>query len=702
MTNTAPRRSLRTSLPMVGATGTGSHKTCTYKCGDDCFRDVPNASSNETFEEVVARAVSRRGFLKAGMASVVVLGAGGTFGSLRDASAQPLPPVLEPPSDPLRAAGAKTLGFTPIEPTTADAVVVPDGYDSRVLIRWGDPLFPNTPQFRFDRQTAAKQAEQFGYNCDYVAFMPLPWSSRFTNSSRGLLWVNHEYTNPELMFTGYDPDNPSRAQVDIELAAHGAAIVEIRRPRGERWFSYRRRSSYNRRLTAQSPMLLTGPAAGDPLLQTGDDPTGTQVLGTLNNCAGGVTPWGTVLTAEENFNQYFGKLEDVSDARVSAWHARYGLAEGESGRKWERYYPRFDLGVEPHEPFRHGWIVEVDPYDPEYVPRKRTALGRFKHEGATTSLAADSRVTCYLGDDERFDYVYKFVTAGRFVEGDTAGNADLLDEGTLYVARFDVDPVGNRVGTWIPMIHGEGALTADNGFASQAEVLVNTRGAADLLGATKMDRPEDIERNSVNGGVYINLTNNSSRGGVDDGGTADPNDDRFFPQEDAANPRAPNRYGHVIELFEEGNDAAATRFTWGIFLLCGTPDDPTTYFAGFDKSQVSPISSPDNIAFDQQGNLLLATDGQPGSIGVNDAFHFVPISGPERGHVQQFLSVPVGAEACGPEFTPDDQTLFCAVQHPGDDGSLEQPVSTWPDGAEPRPSVVSVFKTAPGDPRIGA
>jgi hypothetical protein len=290
-----------------------------------------------------------------------------------------------------------------------------------------------------------------------------------------------------------------------------------------------------------------------------------------------------------------------------------------------------------------------------------------------------------MGDDERFDYVYKFVTSRPYDRHNRRRNANLLDDGTLYVATFDVDADGNGVGAWIPLVAGQGPLTADNGFASQAEVCIGARLAADLVGATKMDRPEDIEHNKVNGGVYILLTNNSNRG-VSDNPPADP-----------ANPRPANAWGHVIELFEDGKDAAATTFTWDLFLVCGNPDDPSTYFAGFPKDQVSPIACPDNVAFDNQGNVIIATDGQPGSIGVNDAFHFVPVSGDERGHVQQFLSVPVDAEACGPELTPDNQTLFCAVQHPGEDGSFDSPTSTWPDGdTPPRPSLVNIAKQRRG------
>jgi secreted PhoX family phosphatase len=648
------------SLPLVGSWHSGQFDTCRWRCGSACFHAPPNRSQNETFAAVAERAITRRGLLKGGLAASVVVG----LGRLRvpdSALAQ------EPP------AGSSSLGFTPIQPSTADAVILPEGYAHNVFLRWGDPILPGFGGLNanFSNLSAAGQAGQFGYNNDFVAFFTAERGGQ--DSDEGLLWVNHEYTNPELMFYGYDPENPTREQVDTELAAHGASVVEIYREGDSGAMYYRRGGALNRRITATTPMRLTGPAAGSDLLRTSADPTGTQVLGTLNNCAGGVTPWGTVLTAEENFDQYFANVDLVTDPRARAIHDRYGLAEGPSDRKWERFHARFDLGQEPNEPFRFGWVVEVDPHDPEFVPRKRTALGRMKHEGAETRLAADNRVVAYLGDDERFDYLYKFVTADIYREGDLAHNLGLLDSGTLYVARFDDD----NTGQWLPLVHGQGPLTSANGFASQAEVLVNTRGAADLLGATKMDRPEDVTPHPVTGTVYVALTNNTKR-----------------EEANAANPRVPNATGHVIELTEANADAAATNFTWGIFLLCGNPEDPSTFFAGYPKDQVSPVSAPDNLLIDRAGNLWIATDGQPSSLMVNDAFHVVPLSGPERGHVQQFLSVPVGAEACGPELTPDQRTLFCAVQHPGDGGTIEQPLSSFPDAGRPtRPAMLSIFRT---------
>jgi secreted PhoX family phosphatase len=733
---------LRRALPVVGARGTGSHDTCTYQCGNACAQEAPNRSDNPTFGDVVAQALSRRGFLKAGLSASVVVGTSGVLGAVPAAAATGERGLLG------RAGNADLLTFTPIEPTTIDDVVVPETYGYHVLLRWGDPILPGAAAFDFENQTPQAQAEQFGYNCDYVAYFPFsagvyaeepnPGALR-RHSLRGLLVVNHEYTNPELMFRDYrplvdpaDPEGPrqppTREQVDIEMNAHGLSVVEIRRNLRTRHFGYVQ-NRWNRRITAFTPMELTGPAAGDDLLKTTEDPTGTTVLGTLNNCAGGVTPWGTVLTGEENFDQYFSLFDaSVLPPEVEEAHLRYGLSTVDaadtdqenayqSQRAWELYHRRFSVRDEPNEPFRFGWIVEIDPFDFNFVPRKRTALGRMKHEGAECSLTADGRVVAYLGDDERFDYLYKFVSDGHFVEGDKQHNLGLLDAGTLYVARFtgdsppaEIDGSGTLPadgefdggGEWIKLVAGDQSFVP--GFTA-AQVLINTRLAADAVGATKMDRPEDVQRNPTTGRVYVNLTNNTRRTPeqVDE---ANPRS-LFAPDDAGVLENVGNPFGHTIELEEAGGDAAAASFAWRIFLQCGDPADPSTYFAGFPRDQVSPIATPDNMTFDQAGNLWLGTDGQGSSIGLNDAFHAVPTEGPERGHVKQFLSTPVGAEACGPCFTPDQLTLFCAVQHPGEDGTIdgEGQVSDWPDrgGRPPRPSVVDIARHIRlGDRRIGA
>ncbi len=618
-----------------------------------------NEGTGDTFEQIMERRLSRRDVLKsAAIASSVAI-----IGSAAMAAEQAQAQRIATPKFATVAAAA----------ITDDEVRVPEGYYARTLIRWGEPLTAEAPVHNLWEQTPAAQAQQFGYNCDFVGFLPLPFGSSASN--RGLLAVNHEYTNEELMFAGYDPKNPTRNQVDVSIAAHGLSVVEIVRAPDGTW-SYARGSQYNRRLTGETPMTITGPAAGHPWLMTSEDPTGTTVRGTLNNCAGGKTPWGTVLTAEENFHQYFGNLDgfDKADPRYAA-HRRYGMPAAASERLWETFHARFDVAKEPNEGFRHGWMVEVDPFEPGAAPVKRTALGRFRHEAATIGVAPNGKVVAYMGDDSVFEYVYKFITKGTYNARDRKANIGLLDEGTLYVGKFNADGSGE----WLPLVFGQGPLTSANGFSSQADVVINARKAGDLLGATKMDRPEDVEPNPVTKKIYVALTNNSQRGGEGRAPT------------DTANPRASNTTGHIIEITEQNSDYAALKFRWEMFILAGLPSDASTYFAGYDKSKVSPIGAPDNVAFDSAGNLWIASDGAPRAIKYNDGLFAVPVQGSERGNVQQFFSAVVGAEVCGPEFTPDERTLFLAIQHPGEGGTFEQPVSTWPDRAGgPRPSVITI------------
>jgi secreted PhoX family phosphatase len=606
-----------------------------------------------TFADVVQSRLHRRGFLKA---SVVVTAATAI-------GAAPFTRLWAQETTP------HSLTFTSIPGDMTDAITVAEGYRSQVLIAWGDPLFEDVPDFVVDQLTAASQERRFGFNADFVMYLALG------NPNKGLLWVNHEYSDGKMMFVGYDAKNPSREQVDIELAAHGGSVVQIAKDLDGTWL-IDRSSPYNRRITATTQIRITGPAAGDTLLQTSADRTGTSVIGMLNNCGGGRTPWGTILTAEENFNQYFANAAQAPDDGRRAAHQRYGVTAAASERLWEKYHPRFDVAQEPNEPFRYGWIVEIDPFDPNWVPAKRTALGRFKHEAAAGTTSSNGNYVVYMGDDERFDYVYKFVTSRPVDLDNRAANLSLLDDGTLFVARFD----DNGSGAWLPMVFGQGPLTAANGFSSQADVLTRARFAGDALGATKMDRPEDVEVNPVSGKVYVTLTNNTNRGTEGNPGT------------DSANPRPRNAWGHMLELTEADGNHASDHFTWEIFMLAGDPADASTYFAGFPKDQVSPIASMDNIAFDDSGNLWIATDGQPSAIKVNDGVFGVPTAGPERGHVKQILSAVVGSVVASLAVDSPSQSMFVSIQHPGEGGTLTEPTSHWPNGSIALPAVVVVTR----------
>ncbi|WP_330265663.1 PhoX family protein [Streptomyces griseorubiginosus] len=671
---------MRVELPLINTVHGRSALTCRFRCGDACFHPVPNTSANPYVGDVIATALSRRSMMRAA-AVVTVAAAAGTVVAAPDAEAAS---ARKKP----QGKDARGLRFAPVAPNTADAVTVPAGYAQNVVVRWGEPILRGAPAFDPEKQSAAAQAGQFGYNNDFLALLPLPGER-----GRQVLVANHEYTDEVLMFRGYDAANPTREQVEIAWAAHGLGVVVVEENKRNGALTLVPRHHLNRRVTATTEFRLTGPAAGSDLLKTSADPTGRKVLGTLNNCSGGTTPWGTTLHGEENFNQYFAGASRTTDKR-------YGIGSGASERKWERFDKRFDVAQEPNEPHRFGYVVELDPYDPSSTPRKHTALGRFKHEGATVRLTHDGRPVVYSGDDERFDYFYKFVGSKRMKHGTSravrAHNLSLLDEGTLYVARLtgdspaiEVDGTGklpadgefDGSGEWIPLATAtaKGAVSHVEGMSAD-EVFVFTRLAGDKVGATKMDRPEDIEPNPRTGKVYVALTNNTNRGV----GANAPADE--------ANPRNANKHGHVLELTERWNRADSTRFAWTLFLVAGDPEDPATYFAGFPKDDVSPISCPDNVAFDPHGNLWISTDGN--QLGSHDGLFGVATQGERRGELKQFLTVPTGAETCGPLV--QDRRVLVAVQHPGEisGATVENPASTWPDGPGRivRPAVVAVWR----------
>jgi uncharacterized protein len=679
-----------------------------------------NPSSNPPLLELAKSRMSRRAALKAFVTTAAV-GAMGNGLTSKFA---------------LAAAGSdpSTLSFMPLAQVITETHHVAPGYSADVLIRWGDKVLPGAPEWDPHAQDAEAQARQFGYNCDYLAYFPLPRGS--DTSDHGLLHANHEYTSPELMFPGWtkleaadvareaasaaareaalaagkdEAFAEAQAQIAaeeadlqaailsasgaaqtpeqsrIEMMAHNGSVIEIRKENG-RW-TVVPDSQYARRITLDTEMRISGPAAGQDRMKTSYDPSGTKVLGTINNCAGGKTPWGTVLMAEENFHGYFGGELPENHSETTN-HERYGVPEGRY--PWWRSEARFDIGKEPNEPNRYGWMVEYDPYDPTSLPTKRTALGRMKHEGATSFVNKDGRVVLYTGDDERFEYLYRFVTDGRFDPSDPEAARDLLDNGTLSVAKFDEDKV-----TWLPLVYGQGPLTEENDFHSQADVLIEARRAADLLGATPMDRPEDVEPNPINGRVYVMLTNNTRR---------------KAEQVDAVNPRAENAHGQVVELIPPGGgskdaDHTATQFDWGFLLIGGNPKEQGSG-AKYHPETQAWLSSPDNCAFDNQGRIWISTDqgGAQADNNIPDGMFACDLAGDGRAYMKFFFACPVGAEMCGPEFTPDGRTLFVAVQHPAekDDfvSTFENPATHWPDfadGVPPRPSIVAITKDDGGE-----
>jgi secreted PhoX family phosphatase len=492
--------------------------------------------------------------------------------------------------------------------------------------------------------------------------------------------LNHEYTDEGLLHSD------GIATVTLEKVrksqhAMGVSVIEVARNAGG--WEVVRPSPFARRIHGATPMRIAGPAAGHAAMKTAFDPTGTQVLGTFQNCAMGVTPWGTYLTCEENFHGHFGGPKEAA-AGASADQKRYGTVPGGAWVPWWQFDARFDLTQHPNEAHRFGWVVEIDPMDPSSTPIKRTALGRKRQESATCTLTRDGRVAVYMGDDTRFEYIYKFVSRDRVQPGGYAANRDLLDHGTLYAARFATGPQGERAGQgeWLELSPGKNGLDAAHGFATQGDISIRTRQAADTVGATKMDRPEWIAVHPRTGEVFVTLTNNSQRG------------EPGRPAPDAANPRANNTAGHIIRWREAGGDAGATRFDWEFFALAG---DPTVPGSGtrYPSAQADVFGSPDGLHFDSGGLLWIQTDmsgqlmhkGALAQLGNNQML----CADVATGRIKRFMTGPRGCEITGCVLTPDRRTLFVNIQHPGeasDDGGANR--QGWPDGGLPRSATVVV------------
>ncbi|MFN0183368.1 MAG: PhoX family protein [Aquabacterium sp.] len=660
-----------------------------------------NPSDNPSIRDVMAQFQGRRNFMKGTLGSAVLAGLGGFATTASAYSGSPSP-------------GGGGITFTGIPANLAatyvDAITVPAGYSAKVLVSWGDAIGKPGPDAltHWDASQPMGEARQlttWGAHNDGMHLFPFPASGAAgVSSDRGLLVANNEYVDPGLFHntTSYGTDPISIDMVKAQLAGHGVGIVEIRKSAGE--FKVVRPSPFARRITGATPCRVTGPAAGHPLLRTAADPTGTVVLGTLNNCAHGFTPWGTYLTCEENFNGYFGATAaELAAQPLTALERRYGMAQGGFGYRWHEADPRFNFRTNPNEPNRFGWVVEIDPWNPGSTPVKRTALGRFKHEGATPVVGADNTVAVYLGDDERNDYLYKFVCEKKYNPANRGANRDLLDSGVLYVARFAADGSGE----WLPLVFGVGPLTPANGFSSQADVLIRARQAADRLGATMMDRPEWVAVHPTTREAYLALTNNNRRGtnppssNNPDGSTTAGG---ARPAVDAPNPRRDNRYGHIIRWTENGGQMGATGFLWDIFIECGDRLDTDAHHKG--NILGDDLGAPDGLWFDKDGRLWIQTDQQGDGLGdwLNIGGNVMSCADPQTRRVTRFLTSPKNCEVTGVVSTPDGKTMFVGIQHPGEDwtGTFTSR-STWPDSGvngattqatvvKPRSSVVVVTK----------
>lgn len=677
-----------------------------------------NNSGNRPFADVLETRLARRSVLKGGAGAAMVSMFGLSLTACNSSSDKKPddenPGGENPQPEPL-------LGFKAVPVSGDDTIVVPEGYKYQVLTPWGTPIIGGAPEFDVSN-TGADQAGQIGMHHDGMHFFPIEGDDPHEGSSTdGLLVMNHEYVEPRFMHTaavgqafhsGHYPvqeDSTRNAdEVLKEMNAHGVSIVRVQKGADEQWSV--QFDSLNRRVTATTPMELSGPVRGSDYVKTKYSPDGTETRGTINNCAHGVTPWGTYMAAEENWAGYFTNgLGDASPRE----HSRYGVRNSGNGRYgWELadedndLYKRFDAspsGASAADDFRNepncfGWMVEIDPFDPESVPVKRTALGRFAHEGVVFHVGEEGEpVVCYSGDDARFEYIYKFVSKDPYHKGSADGS--LLDEGTLYVGKFNDDGTGE----WIALVYGENGLTDANGFTSQADVLVNTRAAADFVGATPMDRPEWGAIDPANRDVYFALTNNSQRG--NDG----------LPGTDEANPRPQNRHGHIIRWAEAGGEPTATTFEWNLYVLGGDSGQSAVAsqrgyaIVGDEYIPLTPdnmFSSPDGLWIDKDSRIWIQLDMSESVMNTDARYSMMGnnamlVGDPETGEIRRFLTGPLGQEITGVITTPDQRTMFINVQHPGATTSAEQwaqgeTKGSWPDHnpqvLPPRSATVVIWK----------
>lgn len=610
------------------------------------------AGRTSEFSALIERALSRRDVVKAGVAGLA---------SLIEATGV------------VASSGGSAFLFQPVAANSRDTITLPEGYSWRVLVSWGDSLFPRGVAFdHTTRGTAASQGLAFGDNNDGMELYPL-------DGDRGILAVNNEYTNLEWLL----PSGRIETEEDILKSknAHGVSFFEIRR-RGRSW-SLVRESRYNRRITPDTPMEMCGVARGSEWLQTSQDPAGVEALGTWNNCGSGRTPWGTYLTCEENFNGYFASTDD--GVHLTARQRRYGIGKRDWGYGWYRQDSRFDIAIEPNECHRAGYVVEIDPLDPRVTPKKRTSLGRFKHENAACVVNKDGRVVVYMGDDERGEYLYKFVSSGRYTG--SRENMDLLDDGVLYVARFE-DAGGDLHGRgrWIALEHGAHGLVEANGFSSQAEIQVFAREAATHVGATTMDRPEWVAVHPHTSSVFCCLTNNKQRGkAANRGGVAQVLN--------GPNPRLENHYGQIVRWRPDDDDHAGEGFSWDLFVLAGNPLVKSGLYRGSANITIENMfNAPDGLVFDDEGRLWIQTDGAYTNKGdfVGMGNNQMLCADPETGEIRRFMVGPVACEITGAVFADGGRTLFVGIQHPGEG----RQGSSFPGGDDtvPRSSVVVVTK----------
>jgi uncharacterized protein len=636
------------------------------------------------FADLAVASLSRRGFMAATAA---------------------LPALTLVPGE----AAAQPAGFTPVSENMDDKITVPPGYKWQRLISWGDPLFEGIAPAKPARgapftYTRTEQEMRFGTYNDMIALFPATWAYPWPENtqSRMIMCVNHEAVSP---FMTAPPAvgaawSASAEALEAMYSSMGVSVVELAHDgiSGD-WRVVKGPApgqGLNRRVTPFSEVIFDGPAANHPWVKTAcanvvatehartgaPKVAGAVKVGTLQNCAGGYTPWGTYLTAEENINNVFFTKQATSSALTSA-QSDHAYAFDQTSYGYNNGWPmggpdQFDLTKSPYGPSLYGWIVEIDPYDPTWVPRKRTAMGRKKNECATTVIAKNSKIVSYMGDDSNNQFVYKFVSKRRFDPRDRLRNRDLLSEGKLYAARLEDDGTGSWIELNLAAANAAPKPAGATPFADQGDVLVRAREAALRLGATKMDRPEDVQSPvdgsfRGQGSVYVMCTGNTG----DEGRAGN-----------AANPRRPsamgdglerNFQGHIVRISETRKDHAGLTFTWEIFAVAGDPSaekaavttpqgvvvNASSWHQGAPTTLGDRFAMPDNICFDNRGFAWVTTDGTSDTFPCNDGVYVMPTTGRGPRPVKRFLTTPVGAECCGPFITGDQRNFFCGIQHVG-------------------------------------
>lgn len=606
------------------------------------------------FDRVVETALSRRGFLGGVLAFGSAAAALGTLSTAAN--------LMSSTSVQAQEAAASRFAFKPIPIFTDNTVHVPEGYSWKPLAKWGQPLFPGVADVDHANGVSLENSDKvFGENTDGMEL--------FVIGEHQVIAVNHEYVNPEINLPNNEKGNPKSAEdVKILQNLQGVTVMEV--AEGENGWEIVLDSPFNRRIHHNTPMKLSGPAAGSDLVKTAADPNGTDCLGTFNNCGAGRTPWGTYLTCEENFNGYFGTTDAAF--KLPDDYKRYGIA-AETRYAYEKFDERFDVAKNPNEPRRAGYVVEIDPKDASSVPVKRTALGRIKHENAAVVIARDGRVVVYMGDDERGEFLYKFVSNGIYVPG--GDTSKLLDEGTLYVAKFSDEGTGE----WL-------ALTEETTGMKMDEICVFTRQAASKVGATTMDRPEWVAVNPVAIEAYCALTNNSNRAVLKDGKMR-TNAGGDVMDISAVNPREKNEYGQIVRWYPENDDHADGKFKWDLFVMAGNPDvhKGDAYAGSSNINSGNMFNSPDGMMFDTTGLLWIQTDGEDSNEGefLGQGNNQMLAGDPATGRIERFLTGPKGSEVTGMTWSADKRTMFVGIQHPD---------APFPDGEGklPRSTVVAV------------